>query len=69
MLTGKPPFYGEDKTEIFRAVRENDVEFWDKEWANISAEAQDFIRCGLKKNQYERHSSRQMMQHVWLSDF
>ena len=27
MLTGHPPFNGEDKTAMFRAIREQDVQF------------------------------------------
>ena len=67
MLSGYPPFEGEENKDIYRAIRENDVRFGGQEWHGISEEAKDFILCGLKKNQYERQSSSEMLNHPWLT--
>lgn len=43
LLSGTPPFNGRNEVEVFNKIRCCDYEFNEKQWANISKEAQDFI--------------------------
>lgn len=43
MLCGYPPFDGENNKDIFRAILNHKLEFDEKDWAPISAEAKDLI--------------------------
>lgn len=50
MLSGKPPFFGTNKEEVYKAIKENELEFPNKEWQYISDDAKDFIRLALDKD-------------------
>ena len=67
MLTGRPAFYGSTKDEIYRAIRDDEIEFG-LEFRNISKEAIDFLKKGLHKNQFKRHNCSQMLNHKWFTN-
>ena len=46
ILSGCSPFNAEEEEALLKLVAEAKYEFYEKEWANISAEAKDLIeRC------------------------
>lgn len=44
LLSGKPPFYGDDDKEILNSVRIGTYSLSGPEWKNISNEAKDLIK-------------------------
>ena len=56
MLSGFPPFWGENKTDIFKAILRNPLVFNKNEWSVISDEAKDLIEKMLIKDPHERIS-------------
>ena len=43
MLSGYPPFHGEDDMEVFQKVINYDYDFEDEVWYQISDEAKDLV--------------------------
>ena len=39
LLTSRPPFYGAEKAEVYRAILEDPLTFDEKDWSNISYHA------------------------------
>ena len=66
MLCGEPPFYGESDEEIYNQILTSEVKFEQKEWDDISIEAKDLISKLLNKNNKERLSAVQALQHPWI---
>jgi calcium-dependent protein kinase len=44
LLSGVPPFYGENEEAIFRAVRSQPLDLASAPWPRISAAAKDVVR-------------------------
>lgn len=44
LLSGRPPFRGKTKHEIFRSILQHDLSFDHQIWEKISVEAKDFIK-------------------------
>lgn len=68
MLSGKPPFLGAEKEDVYRAVKEDELGFPEAQWKGISQEAKDFLLTGMQKKQELRPTSKFMLDHAWLSD-
>lgn len=66
LLSGFPPFYGDNDQEIFNSVRKGQFDFPSPEWDRISLEARDFIRSLLKMNPSERLTAEQALEHAWI---
>jgi serine/threonine protein kinase len=66
MLSGKPPFIAKTKEAIYKAIKKKEVEFPDSEWANISAEAKDFMKKALVKDPNQRTNIDNLLNHPWL---
>lgn len=69
MLCGYPPFYGDDKTEIFSSVRGAKFDFPSPDWDPITDEAKHFISTLLSKNPASRPSARDAMRHPWIQNY
>ena len=50
LLSGRPPFKGKSKNEIFRSISMGELSFDHQIWDRISPEAKDFIIKALDKN-------------------
>ena len=66
MLSGEPPFYGDNDDEIYNQILTTEVKFEEKEWDGISEEAKDLIRKLLNKNNKERLSAVEALNHPWI---
>ncbi|KAH8584533.1 kinase domain-containing [Cryptosporidium sp. chipmunk genotype I] len=66
LLCGVPPFAGNTDTEIIEKVRRGSVSFSESIWSQVSTQAKDFLLQLLNKNQSERISAFQALQHPWL---
>ena len=49
MLTGKPPFFGQTKAEVYQAITENELDV-ERTLKSVSQEARDFISAVLQKD-------------------
>ena len=68
MLSGEPPFYGEDDDEIYNQILITDVKFSQSEWENISNEAKDLIQKLLTKDFKNRLSAVEAFAHPWIQN-
>lgn len=68
LLSGTPPFNGSSDQEIMKKVRSGQFAFSDSIWDKISANAKDFITKLLIKDQAQRPSAEEALQHSWIVD-
>ena len=50
LLSGKPPFDGQNNEEILRAVDRAKVSYTDSVWSKVSDEAKDLLSKMLEKD-------------------
>lgn len=50
LISGRPPFKGKTKPEIFQSILNDELVFTGDIWQKISNEAKDFIRQSLEKD-------------------
>lgn len=68
LLSGRPPFGGRKKEEIYRSIKSSELAFTDQVWLKISKNAIDFIKKALNRNQLERPSAGELLKHPWVAD-
>lgn len=66
LLSGKPPFDGNDDKEIVNSVRIGTYSLSGPEWKNISSEAKDLIKRMLEYEVGKRISAEQALNHPWI---
>jgi calcium-dependent protein kinase len=67
LLTGYPPFHGDEKT-IVAKIRTGKPDWSHKQrWKNVSQPAMDLVQKLLAFDPNERLSAREALQHPWLS--
>jgi calcium-dependent protein kinase len=66
LLSGKPPFDGNDDKEIVNSVRIGTYSLSGAEWKNISAEAKDLIKKMLTYDIAQRISAESALTHPWI---
>ena len=67
MLSGNPPFKGDNDEEIYQAVKEGKYNFDDEKWDEISGEAKDLIKNLLIKDMNKRYSAKKALSHPWIT--
>lgn len=67
LLSGSPPFFEDERADLFEKIKTASYEFEDSVWGNISVEAKDLVRGILKANPAERLNCDQMLQHPWMT--
>ena len=67
MLSGKPPFKGDNDEEIYQSVKEGKFSFDDAIWDEISDDAKDLIKNLLIKNINKRYSAKKALSHPWIT--
>lgn len=50
LLSGRPPFRGRSKPDIFKSILETPLAFDHPVWEKLSKDAKDFIKCALEKD-------------------
>lgn len=68
LLSGYPPFSGDNDEEILNKVKNGGFTFPPKEWNLISSDAKSLITELLKMDPSERFTARQALNHVWIRD-
>ncbi|MCQ2821526.1 MAG: protein kinase [archaeon] len=67
LLSGFPPFNGDDDEEIMENVQKQKYDFPDSEWKYISKEAKDLIKKMLCSPE-ERLTAEQVLEHEWIKN-
>lgn len=66
LLTGCPPFQGENIIKIYERIRACKLKFYASDWEEISKESQDFIKKLVVKNPSGRMTADQALNHKWI---
>ncbi|GAB4815929.1 hypothetical protein N2152v2_002975 [Parachlorella kessleri] len=66
LLSGIPPFWGDNESEIFGRIKAGYVDFETAPWPSISSEAKDLVLRMLTKDPAARTKTDQMLKHPWL---
>ena len=66
LLSGSPPFAGQQDYEIIQKIKTADLVFEGPRWIGISVDAQDFVSHLLTRNPKCRPSALTAMGHRWL---
>ncbi|TCD68607.1 hypothetical protein EIP91_010398 [Steccherinum ochraceum] len=67
LLCGYSPFRSEDVKELIRETTAANIEFHERYWKNVSAEAKDFIKQLLSPDPAQRPTAEQALQNPWLT--
>ena len=67
MLSGQPPFKGDNDEEIYQSIKEGKYNFDDEIWDEISSDAKDLIKNLLIKDINKRYSARKALSHPWIT--
>ena len=68
LLSGDPPFDGDDKNELFGAIKSAKYSYDSKIWSYISDDWKDFINNCLRKEAKKRSSAEDLLNHPWIVD-
>lgn len=66
ILCGFPPFYHENHTELFRAIKNCNYEFVSPFWDGVSESAKDLITKLLVVNPKDRLNAEAVLEHPWV---
>ena len=66
LLCGFPPFYDEDNSALFSAIRKGEYDFPSPYWDGVTEEAKDLVSKLLVVNPSDRLTAQQTLNHPWL---
>lgn len=66
LLTGSPPFYGNNDMETLRAVKHEPLDLKDPALSNVSAACKDFISKCLSRDVAQRPTAEEAQKHPWM---
>ncbi|KAK0543050.1 Calmodulin-dependent protein kinase cmk2 [Tilletia horrida] len=66
MLCGYTPFRSDEPARLAAETQRGKIEFHDRYWKNISAEAKDFVKSCLTVDPVNRITAAAAMRHPWL---
>jgi len=69
LLSGRPPFEGDDDYAIMKSVKSGKYSLESQEWENTSNEAKDLIRKLLVVDPNKRISAEEAFKHPWIEKF
>jgi serine/threonine protein kinase len=61
MLSGKPPFKGSSKDEIFIQITSKNITYTGEIWKNTSKEAKNFIKKMLIRDANQRYTAENLL--------
>ncbi|KAK4053569.1 Calmodulin-dependent protein kinase cmk2 [Microbotryomycetes sp. JL201] len=68
LLCGYTPFRAHDTAGMVEESKRAKIDFQDKYWKNVHAEAKDFIKSLIRVEPSERPTAEQALKHKWLTD-
>lgn len=66
-LSGMPPFYGDDDSDILKSVMKGSYEFDDEVWESVSKDAKDLIKNLICKPE-KRLTAAEALEHRWFKN-
>lgn len=69
LLSGQPPFNGEDEDQIISRVSEGYYDFQNDGFVKISKEAKDLIILMLEYDSKKRISALEAVEHKWIKNY
>jgi calcium-dependent protein kinase len=66
LLSGRPPFRGRTKPDIFKSILETPLNFDHPVWEKLSKESKEFIKLALEKDFLKRPTAAYLLDHPWL---
>lgn len=66
LLSGVPPFWGENEEEIFKEVLQGGLDFKSNPWPHISESAKDLVRRMLVRDPKRRPTAHEVLCHPWV---
>ncbi|CAE7767142.1 CPK2 [Symbiodinium sp. CCMP2456] len=67
LLSGSPPFTGNDTMAVLESVKRSDLSFDKKEWKLISKEAKDMLKVLLTRDPSQRASAEAALKDEWMT--
>ncbi|KAJ8436597.1 hypothetical protein Cgig2_031538 [Carnegiea gigantea] len=68
LLSGVPPFWGENEQGIFDSILRGQLDFSSEPWPSISSSAKDLVRKMLRQDPKERLSALDALHHPWMRE-
>lgn len=68
LLSGVPPFWGENEQGIFDAILRGHLDFSSDPWPSISSSAKDLVKKMLREDPTERISAAEVLNHPWMRE-
>uniref|UniRef100_A0A0D9XAC0 non-specific serine/threonine protein kinase n=1 Tax=Leersia perrieri TaxID=77586 RepID=A0A0D9XAC0_9ORYZ len=68
LLSGVPPFWGDNDEKIAQAILRGGIDFSREPWPRVSSNAKDLVRRMLDPNQSTRLTAKQVLDHPWLKN-
>jgi len=66
LLSGRPPFDGNDDKEIVKSVKIGSYSITGSDWKNVSKDAIDLIKRMLTYDPSHRINAEEALNHVWI---
>ena len=66
ILSGRPPFPGKTKDDIFLQLATQTIQYKDHAWSKISRDAKSFIRKCLTRDPALRANANELLNHEWI---
>ena len=66
LLSGRPPYVGAKKEEIFHSIEKGSLKFNHPIWERLSGESKDFIKSALERDFTKRPTALQLLEHPWI---
>lgn len=68
LLSGMPPFWGDNEKAIFDSILVGNVDFSEAPWPNISQGAKDLVMKCLQKDIKKRITPEEALSHPWVRE-
>lgn len=68
LLSGMPPFYGDNEQQIFDSILRNKVDFDTDPWPKVSAPAKECVRRMLERDPSKRATATEVLNHEWVKE-
>ncbi|XP_073301831.1 calcium-dependent protein kinase 1-like [Primulina huaijiensis] len=68
LLSGVPPFWGENENGIFDAVLRSHLDFVSDPWPSISSSAKDLVKKMLQADPKDRLTAVEVLNHPWMRE-
>lgn len=68
LLSGVPPFWGDNERQIFAAILEGHLDFETEPWPRISDHAKDVVRMMLTATPSKRATAEQVLRTDWMRE-